>query len=189
MLVHIDSALLRISTTILAPAAVLMLSVTGQVFAGDNDDRAALLERIRPVGMVNVTGQPAPAPAAAPAATPAPAAPAPAAVVPVAEAAAPVVEAATAVVAAVTAAAPAADGGAGKEVYSTACFACHATGAAGAPKLADKAAWAPRIEKGMDVLNEHALKGFNAMPPKGGHMHRSDAEIIAAVQYMVDGSK
>lgn len=81
----------------------------------------------------------------------------------------------------------------GDAVYQQACFACHGTGAAGAPKLGDKAAWAARIAQGMAVLNEHAIKGFTGefgmMPPKGGRMDLSDAEVMAAVDYMVSQSK
>lgn len=76
----------------------------------------------------------------------------------------------------------------GKEIYGQACAACHATGAAGAPKFGDKAAWAPRIGKGMDALVASAIKGLNAMPPKGGYSG-SDAEFRAAVEYMADNSK
>lgn len=74
-------------------------------------------------------------------------------------------------VAAVPAAAPAApataDAGNGKKVYDASCMACHSTGAAGAPKLGDKAAWAPRIAQGLDTLHTHAVKGIRAMPPRG----------------------
>ena len=76
----------------------------------------------------------------------------------------------------------------GKEIYNTVCQACHATGAAGAPKFGDKAAWAPRIGKGLDDLVASATKGLNAMPPKGGYSG-SDAEFRAAVEYMVNASK
>ena len=78
---------------------------------------------------------------------------------------------------------------AGSDVYQAACFACHGTGAAGAPKFGDAAAWAPRIDKGMETLVSHALNGFNAMPPKGGCAACSDEEIQNAVQHMVDNSK
>jgi len=81
--------------------------------------------------------------------------------------------------------APAADLEKGKAVYGAACFVCHGTGAAGAPKLGDKALWAPRIAQGMDALNMNALRGKGAMPPKGGRMDLSDADVTAAVAYMV----
>lgn len=81
----------------------------------------------------------------------------------------------------------------GQKVYSTACFACHATGAAGAPKYGDKDAWAPRIEQGLETLHKHALEGFKGntgyMPPKGGYAHLSDEQVKAAVDYMVNGAK
>jgi cytochrome c oxidase subunit II len=93
-----------------------------------------------------------------------------------------------AVAAAGTAAAPAkaADG---KATYDTVCMACHSTGAAGAPKLGDKAAWAPRIKQGMPALHAAALKGKGAMPPKGGNTSVPDDAVKAAVDYMVAGSK
>lgn len=77
----------------------------------------------------------------------------------------------------------------GKKVYDTVCMACHSTGAAGSPKFGDKAAWAPRIKTGMDALYTSALKGKNAMPPKGGAVSLSDADIKAGVDYIVGGSK
>ncbi len=90
-------------------------------------------------------------------------------------------------------AAPGADAGkvsadAGKKLYEAACQACHATGAAGAPKVGDKAAWAPRLSKGVDVVHANAIKGIGAMPPKGG-ASASDAEVKAAVDYMIAASK
>jgi len=83
----------------------------------------------------------------------------------------------------------AAAGGKGKDTYTKACAACHMTGAAGAPKLGDKAAWAPRIAKGMDALHASALKGKGTMPPKGGNAALPDPEVTAAVDYMVSQSK
>ena len=82
----------------------------------------------------------------------------------------------------------------GKGTYQQACFACHGTGAAGAPKMGDKALWAPRIKQGMATLETHAIKGFSSkpgvmMPPKGGRMDLSDADIKAAVAYIVSQSK
>jgi cytochrome c5 len=91
---------------------------------------------------------------------------------------------------AAVAAAPAAAGKPdGKKTYDTACMACHATGAANAPKLGDKAAWAPRIKTGAATLYASALKGKGAMPPKGGNAALPDADVKAAVDYLVAGSK
>ena len=77
----------------------------------------------------------------------------------------------------------------GKEIYDSVCMACHATGAAGAPKVGDVAAWAPRIAAGMDVMMKTAISGKGAMPPKGGNMGLSDAEIKSTVEYMLENSK
>ncbi len=93
---------------------------------------------------------------------------------------------------ATAAAAPAAgklDASAGEKLFKQTCSACHATGVAGAPKLGDKAAWAPRIKLGVDALVAVALKGKGAMPPRGTAMNASDAEIRAAVEYMVSKAK
>jgi cytochrome c5 len=112
--------------------------------------------------------------AAAPAAPPAPA---PAAPVP----------------AAPTPAAPAsASADVGKTLYGSACIACHGGGIAGAPKFGDKAAWAPRIAQGAATLHDHAIKGFQGktgmMPPKGG-ASAPDADVKAAVDYMVAAAR
>jgi cytochrome c5 len=77
----------------------------------------------------------------------------------------------------------------GKKVFDSVCTACHTAGVAGAPKLGDKAAWAPRIKTGVDTLVQSALKGKNAMPPKGGNPSLSDADVRAAVEFMVSQSK
>ncbi|HUL95510.1 MAG TPA: c-type cytochrome [Usitatibacter sp.] len=79
--------------------------------------------------------------------------------------------------------------GAGKQTYDTVCHVCHATGLAGAPKFGDKAAWAPRIAQGKDVLHASALKGKGAMPPKAGNPALSDADVMAAVDYMAAAAK
>jgi len=115
--------------------------------------------------------------AAAPAATPAPGAQAAPATV------------AAAAPAGAAAAAPAASGDAGKKVYESTCVVCHGAGIAGAPKFGDKAAWAPRIKTGIPTLYDTALHGKGAMPPKGGNMALSDADLKAAVDYMVAASK
>lgn len=77
----------------------------------------------------------------------------------------------------------------GKAVYDKTCVACHATGVANAPKLGDKAAWAPRIATGRDALVASVVKGKGAMPPKAGAANLGDAEIKAAVDYMVGAAK
>ena len=82
---------------------------------------------------------------------------------------------------------------AGKQAYDKICFACHAQGIAGAPKLGDKAAWEPRIAKGMDTLVNNAINGFQGstgmMPAKGGMPTLTDEEVRAAVSYMVEQAK
>ncbi len=86
-------------------------------------------------------------------------------------------------------AAPAAAVRSGEAVYNAACMACHTTGAAGAPKLGDKAAWSPRVAQGSATLVQHALQGFKGMPAKGGCTTCSDAEIKAAVEYLTAEAK
>ena len=155
---------------------------------GDFDD----VEIARAVAfMANSAGakfaEPAqPAPAAAGATAAAPAA-APAAPVAAAPAAAPAPVAAPAAAAAPAATQVAAAGN-GEALYKQACMMCHAAGVANAPKLGDKAAWAPRLAQGMPVLVQSAIKGKGAMPPRGGSS-ASDADITASVEYMVNASK
>ena len=91
--------------------------------------------------------------------------------------------------AAPAAAAASAEPRTGEAVYNLACGACHASGVAGAPKMGDKATWAPRLAKGMETLVTNAIKGIGAMPAKGGNPTITDAEIKATVDYMVAASK
>jgi len=77
----------------------------------------------------------------------------------------------------------------GKKVYDATCTACHGTGVAGAPKFGDKAAWAPRVKGGVPQLYEVALKGKGAMPAKGGNASLAEADVKAAVDYMVNAAK
>jgi cytochrome c len=81
----------------------------------------------------------------------------------------------------------------GPQVYNTACLACHGAGIGGAPILGDVAQWAGRITQGTDTLKKHALLGYTGsmgyMPPKGGRLDLSDAEINAAVDYMISESQ
>ncbi len=107
--------------------------------------------------------------------------------------------------AAAVVAAVAAKAKSGEEVFNGACVACHGAGIAGAPKMGDKALWAPRIAQGINTfdkalwapriaqgintLYEHAIKGFKGMPAKGGQVALSDEEVKAAVDYQVAKSK
>lgn len=79
----------------------------------------------------------------------------------------------------------------GAQVYNEACIACHVPpGVGGAPPLGDSEAWVARVAQGMDVLTEHALNGYQGsagfMPAKGGRVDLSDAEIIRAIEYMLE---
>jgi len=73
----------------------------------------------------------------------------------------------------------------GEQIVKSVCAACHQAGVANAPKMGDKAAWAPRIKQGLNSLVQSALKGKGAMPPKGGNNALSEADVQAAVDYMV----
>ncbi len=75
--------------------------------------------------------------------------------------------------------------------YMASCFACHSTGAAGAPKVGpgNADAWTARLEKGMDQVVTNAIAGINNMPPKGLCFTCNDDDIKQLVQYMVDSSK
>lgn len=78
----------------------------------------------------------------------------------------------------------------GRRVWQGTCIGCHADGLAGAPPVGNAAAWAPRVAKGRSVLLTHALTGFfgpdhSRMPPRGGDPKLSDAEVGAALDYML----
>jgi cytochrome c5 len=123
----------------------------------------AVAKRIAPVARVDVDpNAPAPAPAAAPVKAAAVSAPA---------------------------ASKGSADGAGKATYDATCSVCHAAGVAGAPKLGDKAAWAPRLKGGKDALVASVIKGKGAMPPKGGNTSLSDDAVKAAVDYMTATAK
>ena len=119
-------------------------------------------------------------------------------IAPVAQASAAAPAAASASTPAATAAASAAPAAgatvadAGKKVYESTCIACHGAGVAGAPKFGDKADWASIIAQGMPTLYDRALHGYTGMrgmmPPKGGST-ASDADVKAAVDYMVAAAK
>ncbi|EIL87451.1 MAG: cytochrome c5 family protein [Rhodanobacter sp.] len=82
----------------------------------------------------------------------------------------------------------------GKTIYDHLCTSCHTAGVAGAPKLGNKAMWGPRIAEGLPTLIKHATEGYhgpdgNFMPPKGGNPALNDAQIKAAVTWIVDQAK
>jgi cytochrome c5 len=89
--------------------------------------------------------------------------------------------------------APVATAMSGPQVYNSACLACHGAGIGGAPVFGDASQWAPRIAQGIDTLKQHALHGYAGstgyMPEKGGRLDLSDAEIEAAVDYMVSEAR
>lgn len=82
-------------------------------------------------------------------------------------------------------AAAAGGGRSGKEVVDAVCGACHATGAAGAPKIGDKGAWQPRADQGLEALMHSVVNGKGAMPARGGGQV-SDEEINKAIHYMLE---
>jgi cytochrome c5 len=135
----------------------------------------AIAKRIKPVGHV-VIGE-GPSIAEAPPAAAAAGAPAPTVAITTVPPPAPAAKAA------------AAGPGDGKAIYEKVCMLCHAAGVAGAPKLGDKAAWSPRLAQGLDALHQSVIKGKGAMPPKGGAPQLSEADLRAAVEYMVGAVK
>lgn len=158
------------------PTCITLLAVLAWGGMASAQDSAA--NNIRPVAQVCLAGQPCvgsvrngASGTTASTAVAAPAAPAPVAATP---AAAPEVAAAPAVAAFDAA-----------QTYQMSCFACHGTGAAGAPKLGDAEAWTARLEKGMDSVMVNVTNGINAMPPKGMCMTCSDADLRALVDYMI----
>ena len=76
----------------------------------------------------------------------------------------------------------------GEEVVKSVCAACHTTGAANAPKIGDKAAWAPRLKLGVDGLLKTSIAGKGAMPPRGGVPDLSDTELARAIVNMANQS-
>lgn len=162
---------------ILAAVLALLVKLAGSGYYSDAAEmtKAAVTTRIMPAGQ-NVVGapkdEPPPAPAAATAASGA---------------------AASATADAGSTAAPAAggaDSAQAKANFEKTCQACHGANSPipGAPKVTHNDEWAPRIKQGKDTLHQHAINGFNAMPPKGGNLSYSDDEVKAIVDYMVSQS-
>lgn len=81
----------------------------------------------------------------------------------------------------------------GKLIYNSLCHACHESGAGGAPKISDKAIWAPRIAQGLDTLVKHAIEGYTGkagvMPPKGGNPALTSEQVNATVEWMLSQVK
>ncbi len=165
--------------------------IRGMPAKGGNPDLDDIEVARAVVYMANKAGAAFKEPAATTAAAPAAAPAAPAAEATLATPAAATASAAPtpAVAAAPAAAAPAnMSADVGKKIYESACLACHGSGVMGAPKLGDKAAWAPRIKQGTEVLHQNAIAGIRMMPPKGGSA-ASEEEVKAAVDYMTAASK
>ena len=179
------SALFTLVSGVVIVAAVvgLLMKLASSGYYADVEatTKEATATRIMPTGQL-VVGAPkdiAPAPAAA---TPAPAA----------------ASNASAPAAASDAASAPASGGSngdaqvarGAEIFDKTCKACHGATSPipGAPKVTKNDEWAPRIKQGEDTLVQHAINGFNAMPPKGGNTALSDDDIKATVHYMVKQS-
>jgi cytochrome c5 len=176
--VAVGALALIIAVFLLAKFAVGTHEVGATNEAANKPEMVA--KRIAPVtSLLVVQQQAASAPAAAASATPAVATAAPvvAALIPVA----------------VPAGAASAVAGGGESTYKAACVACHGAGIAGAPKFGDKAAWASRVAQGKPTLYEHAIKGYQGkagvMPAKGGNSALADADVQAAVDYMVASAK
>lgn len=77
----------------------------------------------------------------------------------------------------------------GREIWLGTCADCHANSLSDAPQAKNPSAWLPRITKGRETLYSHALNGFSGeygdMPPRGGNANLSDAEVKAALEYML----
>ncbi|MDE1941940.1 MAG: cytochrome c5 family protein [Betaproteobacteria bacterium] len=171
---------------VIAVIAVLrgLLATRHEATATSHQDAAtmkAVEDRIKPLGEVSIAATAPHAVAATTAVMPASAQPGA-----VATSAPSADEAKSAP--AVAAAAPAASKS-GESTYHSLCTGCHSIGAMGAPRYGDKTAWAPRIAQGMDALYRSALHGKNAMPAKGGNPALSDADVKAAVDYMVAAAR
>ena len=160
---------------ILIAIALVLIGISRMVDSGpkgarDTSDplmQASAHERIKPFGQVAVAGED--------------------------NAALAIPQASVPVAGATTAASGAAELKDGKAVFESACVACHGSGIAGAPRVGDQAAWAPRIAQGIETLQAHAISGFQGssgmMPAKGGRMDLSDEAVRMTVEHMVAQSR
>jgi cytochrome c5 len=139
--------------------AMKMSDRTQGIYTADVEEyRASVNERLKPVGQVYLPGEE--------------------------------LDAGKPLVAPVAEAAPVSTTLSGAQVYNKACNVCHGNGIGGAPMLSNAADWKPRIAKGVDLLRDHAINGFGGssgyMPPKGGDPSLSEAEVHAAVGFMLE---
>ena len=155
-----------------------LMNLSFLLFGSNALAQQSIEDNVRPAGQVCLAGQSCVGTTAGNAGNTAASAPAAA---PATRAVAPVAAAAQAVVEEVAAAAPAFDV---QSTYQMSCFACHGTGAAGAPVLGDADAWTERMAKGMDAVMVNVVNGINAMPPKGLCMTCSDDNLRSLVDYM-----
>lgn len=81
------------------------------------------------------------------------------------------------------------DLGPGQQIFTAVCATCHVSGLLQAPRLGNKDDWAPRLEKGMEMLYDHAINGFKNMPARGGRQDLSDDEVKQAVDYLISQSE
>ncbi len=148
-----------ITKTVITSALAVVLTASTMISLTANADEKEIIERVKPVGqLVVLSGTEEVKPADTATGT----------------------ESADA--------APETTANAGKSIYDTACFACHTTGATGAPILGNKEAWASRVSKSKDTLYFNAINGINSMPAKGGAASLSDDDVKAVVDYMVEQS-
>ncbi len=140
----------RVKSRVLKLAGLVLLGVAVSAHGISDKQRAAIEERIQPVGKVCLEGDNS-----------------------------------------CGAAVAAASGGAKspEDIYNSNCMACHTTGAAGAPKLGDVAAWTGRLDKGIEQVYANAIGGINGMPAKGLCMSCSDDDVKLVVDYIVENSK
>ena len=160
-------------------------AIGGRAYAKMNSDPDAVAARIAPVGKSRIgdpagqTQPPAQVASTAPAASAAQTTAPESATVPAAS------DTSAASSAGQTVAAGAVDVAAGEKIYQSACFACHLSGVAGAPKIDDPAAWEPRLGQGMAGLLQSVTNGKGVMPPKGGFAHLTDDDLRNAVEFML----
>jgi len=74
----------------------------------------------------------------------------------------------------------------GAQVVKMQCAKCHQDGKGGAPKIGDREAWSKRLNQGVDHAVRSAISGHGGMPPRGDKADLTDAEVRAAILYMLN---